>query len=292
MAKNPLYADVIVLKDGGVVETAAGTDIISVSSAGVPSIKADIKEALAEGSIYIGDSAGVTSELTIATDKGILIGNGTTAVVRQMSSGATISNTGAVTLADAAVSGALITGFVSGAGAVADTDTILEAINKTDGNVVALQAIPVGGALPDGDMIVGNAGNVATGVTMTGDVTITNGGVTTVTASTGPFAVGTTFNTGNTTATSGPGAIAITGAIHEITTTGAGDAMTLADGAEGQHLHVVYVAEGAGGDTAVCTPTNLAGANTTITFTDLGDSAHLLFTAGNWYFLGGEATIA
>jgi hypothetical protein len=292
MPKNPFYADVIVLKDGGVVETAAGTDIISVSSAGVPSIKADIKEALAEGSIYIGDSAGVTSELTIATDKGILIGNGTTAVVRQMSSGATISNTGAVTLADAAVSGALITGFVSGAGAVADTDTILEAINKTDGNVVALQAIPVGGALPDGDMIVGNAGNVATGVTMTGDVTITNGGVTTVTASTGPFAVGTTFKTGNTTATSGPGAIAITGAIHEITTTGAGDAMTLADGAEGQHLYVVYVAEGAGGDTAVCTPTNLAGANTTITFTDLGDSAHLLFTAGNWYFLGGEATIA
>jgi hypothetical protein len=101
-----------------------------------------------------------------------------------------------------------------------------------------------------------------------------------------------TWGTPGTTTSSGAGAVAITGSIHEVTTTGTGDALTLADGAEGQHLHVVYVAEGAGGDTAVLTPTNLAGANTTVTFTDLGDSAHLLFTAGAWYFIGGEATVA
>lgn len=91
---------------------------------------------------------------------------------------------------------------------------------------------------------------------------------------------------GATTTSSGPGAVAITGGIHEVTTTGTGDALTLADGTEGQLLHIVYVAEGAGGDTAILTPTNLAGADTTITFNDLGDTATLLFTAATWFVVG------
>jgi hypothetical protein len=100
------------------------------------------------------------------------------------------------------------------------------------------------------------------------------------------------FKTEGTTATTGADAVAITGMIHEVTTSGTGDALTLVDGQEGQHLHIVYVAEGGGSDTAILTPTNLAGANTTITFNDLGDAAHLLFTAGDWYFQGGEAAVA
>ena len=51
-----------------------------------------------------------------------------------MSSEATISNAGAVTLANSAVIGKVITGFSSGSGTVAATDTILQAINKLDGN--------------------------------------------------------------------------------------------------------------------------------------------------------------
>lgn len=96
-----------------------------------------------------------------------------------------------------------------------------------------------------------------------------------------------------TTTTSGAGAVAVTGSIHEVTTTGTGDALTLADGAEGQRLVVVYAAEGAGGDTAVITPTNLAG-GTTITLNNLGDTADLIFTAGEWYVLGlgGAAAVA
>jgi hypothetical protein len=62
------------------------------------SIKADIKEALAQGSIYIGDASGVTSELSVKTDTGFLVGNGTTAIVRTMSGNATMSNTGVVTV--------------------------------------------------------------------------------------------------------------------------------------------------------------------------------------------------
>jgi len=85
-----------------------------------------------------------------------------------------------------------------------------------------------------------------------------------------------------TTTSSGPGAVAVTGAIHEITTTGTGDALTLADGTEGQRLTIVYVAEGAGTDTAVVTPTNF-GSGTTITFSTVGQSIRLIFTNGKWY---------
>lgn len=45
--------------------------------------------------------------------------------------------------------------------------------------------------LADGDMLIGNASGVAAAVTMSGDVTTTNAGVTTVTAATGAFDVGT-----------------------------------------------------------------------------------------------------
>ena len=215
------------MKDGSVIVDTDG------------SIKADIKDALASGKIYVGNASGVSAEVAMSGD-------------------ATLANTGALTIATGAVEDSMIEG------------------------------------LADGEFIIGVDGTAANNakVTTSGDATIANDGTVTVTASTGAFSVGTTFTTGSTTTSSGAGAVAITGSIHEVTTTGTGDALTLADGAEGQHLHIVYVAEGAGGDTAVLTPTNLAGANTTITFTDLGDSAHLLFTAGAWYFLGGEATVA
>ena len=86
---------------------------------------------------------------------------------------------------------------------------------------------------------------------------------------------------GDTTTSSGAGAVAITGAIHEITTTGA-DALTLADGTEGQVLRIVMVADGGNG---TLTPSNLAG-GTTITFNDVGDAVTLLFTNSNWFIVG------
>jgi hypothetical protein len=57
-------------------------------------IKGEIKEALAQGSIYIGDSSGITSELSVKTDGGILIGNGTTAAVKTLSGDVTMTNAG------------------------------------------------------------------------------------------------------------------------------------------------------------------------------------------------------
>lgn len=91
---------------------------------------------------------------------------------------------------------------------------------------------------------------------------------------------------------SGAGAIDITAGIHEITTTGTGDALTLADGTAGQEIIILYVAETAGADTAVLTPTTFANGST-LTFNNVGDSAHLVYSStGGWYMIGGEAVVA
>jgi len=82
-------------------------------------------------------------------------------------------------------------------------------------------------------------------------------------------------------ALSGAGAVDVVTAITEVTTTGV-DALTLADGVEGQVKFIVMVVDGGDG---TLTPTNLAG-GTTITFDAVGDSATLLFTAATWFVVG------
>jgi hypothetical protein len=84
---------------------------------------------------------------------------------------------------------------------------------------------------------------------------------------------------------SGPGAVNITTLTTAFTSTGAGNALTLADGAAGQLKTIVYVAEAGGGDTGVLTPTNL-GSATTITFNAVGDSVTLQFIGADWWVIG------
>jgi hypothetical protein len=83
-------------------------------------------------------------------------------------------------------------------------------------------------------------------------------------------------------ALSGPGAVNVTQPVTKFTSTAAGNALTLADGVEGQLKTIVYVAEAAGGDTGVLTPTNL-GAGTTITFNAVGDACVLQFLGSDWW---------
>jgi hypothetical protein len=83
-------------------------------------------------------------------------------------------------------------------------------------------------------------------------------------------------------ALSGAGAINITQPVTKFTSTATGNALTLADGVEGQIKTIVYVAEAAGGDTGVLTPTNL-GAGTTITFNAIGDACILQFLNTDWW---------
>ena len=80
---------------------------------------------------------------------------------------------------------------------------------------------------------------------------------------------------------SGAGAVPITSAAVRITTTGA-DALTLANGTNGQILTLVMVVDGGDG---TLTPTTKTGYNT-ITFNDVGDAVVLqYFTTIGWMIL-------
>ena len=100
-----------------------------------------------------------------------------------------------------------------------------------------------------------------------------------------PVANGGTGASGTVQALSGPGAVNITSIATVFTSTAAGNALTLADGAQGQLKTIIYVAEAAGGDTGVLTPTNL-GSGTTITFNAVGDSVTLQFAGTDWWVVG------
>jgi hypothetical protein len=86
-------------------------------------------------------------------------------------------------------------------------------------------------------------------------------------------------------ALSGPGAVNVTQLTTAFTSTGTGDALTLADGVAGQLKTIVYVAEAAGADTGILTPANL-GSATTITFNAVGDSVTLQFIGADWWVIG------
>lgn len=79
---------------------------------------------------------------------------------------------------------------------------------------------------------------------------------------------------------SGAGAIPVTGAIVKLTTTGV-NALTLADGTDGQILTIVMIVDGGNG---TLTPANPAGF-ATIQFNDVGDTATLVFTNSKWYII-------
>ena len=100
-----------------------------------------------------------------------------------------------------------------------------------------------------------------------------------------PVANGGTGASDTVQALSGPGAVNITSLATAFTSTGTGDALTLADGAQGQLKTIIYVAEAAGADTGVLTPTNL-GSATTITFNAVGDSVTLQFAGTDWWVVG------
>ena len=120
--------------------------------------------------------------------------------------------------------------------------------------------------------------------TTSGSITLTdgaNGAITLTPNGTGAVDLAGKVLMSETTTSSGAGAVSVNGAIHEITTTAA-DALTLADGTEGQVLHIVMVVDGGNG---TLTPTSLAG-GTTITFDAVGDAVTLLFTAAKWYVVG------
>ena len=87
---------------------------------------------------------------------------------------------------------------------------------------------------------------------------------------------------------SGAGAVDITNAFTQLTTTGAAQALTLADGAVGEIKIISHVVDGG---SAVLTPTTKIGF-TTITFTAVGDSAMLVYTSAGWDIVALNGAVA
>jgi hypothetical protein len=103
----------------------------------------------------------------------------------------------------------------------------------------------------------------------------------TVNSTTGAVTVDSSFGNAvvlNNQALSGAGAVNVTSALTSLTTTGSAQALTLADGTVGELKVIVHVVDGG---SAVLTPTTKIGFST-ITFTAVGESATLVYTAAGW----------
>ncbi len=89
----------------------------------------------------------------------------------------------------------------------------------------------------------------------------------------------------------GAGAIDVTSMITHLVTGGAGaDAITLADGVEGQEKIILIKTLSVGGDTSVITPTSFAH-GTTITGNAAGSIQNLIFSNGSWHWTGGHGVV-
>jgi len=89
-------------------------------------------------------------------------------------------------------------------------------------------------------------------------------------------------------ALSGAGAVNVTDMLTSLTTTGASQALTLANGTLGQIKIICHVVDGG---SAVLTPTTKIGF-TTITFTNVGDTAMLIYTAVGWDIVALNGAVA
>ncbi len=122
----------------------------------------------------------------------------------------------------------------------------------------------------------GSAANTFAGSTGT---FLTSTGLTTIS---GPAALATTTR-------SGPGAVPITKSTVKLTTTGVADALTLADGVDGQIITIIHDVDGG---SAVLTPTTKTGF-TTVTFTAVGESVTLQFvTTRGWIVIAIVGAVA
>lgn len=129
--------------------------------------------------------------------------------------------------------------------------------------------------------------------TFTGPVRSQNGFQTvSINSTTGAVTTGATFGNDivlSTQSLSGAGAVDITNAFTSLTTTGAAQALTLANGTVGEIKVIVHTVDGG---SAVLTPTTALGF-TTMTFTNAGDSITLVYTSAGWAIIGNRGgTIA
>lgn len=123
-------------------------------------------------STELGYVSGVTSSIQTQIDSkltktlaqhNIFVGNASNiATAVAMSGEASIIDTGAVTLSNAAVIGKVLTGYTSGAGTVSATDNILQAIQKLNGND-GLRVLKAGDSMT-GDLLFSSGNGIDSAV--------------------------------------------------------------------------------------------------------------------------------
>jgi hypothetical protein len=122
--------------------------------------------------------------------------------------------------------------------------------------------------------------------TFSGPVTSTNGFIGAVTGNVTGNVTGDIFASNQ--ALSGAGAVNVTDMLTSLTSTGAAQALTPANGTVGQIKIICHVVDGG---SAVLTPTTKIGFST-ITFTAVGDSAMLIYTAAGWDIVALNGAVA
>ncbi len=247
----------------GQILVGDGTDLLSVAITGDITLAASGLTAIASGVIVNADvnaSAAIDfSKLATLTSGNILVGSaGNVATSVAMSGNVTISNTGVTTIGSISLEVATVTNIAST------------------------------------EILIGTGAGTAAFAALSGDATMTSGGVVTVTGATGAFQAGGAITNAGATlvvpffssaapqALSGPGAANTTTYQTRYTSTGTGDVVTLAVATRIGHMKkVTYVAENAGGDTAVVTPAAATGF-TTATLNAIGDYVVMMWDGAGW----------
>ena len=201
---NTTSGQIIVGNTSGVATPVTMSGAITIDNNGTTSLSTPVTSTLLTG--YTPTVGNVTATDSIlqgmnkvgnslnASSGQIIAGNASgVATPVTMSGAVTINNTGVTSLTPTSVTSTLLTGYTPTAGNVTATDSILQGMNKVGNSLNA----------SSGQIIVGNATGVATPVTMSGDVNISNSGSTTVSnnAVTGKVLTGYTGTAGTISAT-------------------------------------------------------------------------------------------
>lgn len=278
--------------------SAAGTDEIPIVQGGTT--KKLTNAQLFTSATMIAPALGTPASGTLTNCTGLPIVSGTTgtlSVVRGGTGVTTSTGTGSAVLSDTptlvtpvlgAATATTINKVTITAPAAAATLTIAD--NKT---LTASNSLTLAGTdgktltLNNSLTLAGTDGTVMTFPTTTATIARTDAAQT--------FTGNQTFSGAIITgvqALSGAGAVDIVNVATAFTSTATGNALTLANGTVGQIKTIAYVAEAAGADTGVLTPTTRIGYST-ITFTNIGDSVTLQYFTQGWAVIGVRgATVA
>lgn len=281
----------------------AGTEVLPIVQGGVTDqvsvANLTAGRAVGTGNLTVTGTADVSGNFAVATTKfTVAAASGNTVAA------GTLSVTGDVAVNTNKFNVVAASGNTTMAGTLGVTGDVAVNTNKfnitaSSGNTTTAGTLGVTGDLAVNTNkfnVTASSGNTSMAGTLsaTGDFAV-NTNKFNVTASSGNTTVaGTLGVTGLTTVTggiaggvqslSGPGAVNVTTLATAFTSTGTGDALTLANGTAGQIKTVIYVAEAAGGDTGILTPTNRIG-YASITLNAIGDSITLQYLSTGWAVL-------